>query len=155
MNQNLNQNIKNIDLETKNKLKDCLKCLLCERIFYQPITLHCQDTFCKSCLQKYNNTTKKNNCPKCLKPTFNPMILNFKLCDLINKIFPEETKKREEEFNAIKNKLTPDEKLKEDIKEEIIKNNWRNIVNKKTTQQPEQQLPQQNQLQQFFLETIF
>ena len=151
MNQNLNQNI---NLETKNKLKECLKCLLCNKILYQPITLHCQDTFCKSCLQKYNNTTKKNNCPKCLKSTFNPMILNFKLCDLIHKIFPEETKKREEEFNAIKNKLTPDEKLKEDIKEEIIKNNWSHIVNKKTTPHP-QQPPQQNHLQQFFLETIF
>jgi len=153
MNQNLNQNI---NLETKNKLKECLKCLLCNKILYQPITLHCQDTFCKLCLQKYNHKTKKSNCPKCLKPTFNPMIQNFKLCDLINKIFPEETRKREEELNALKNKLSPDEKLKEDIKDEIIKNNWRNIVNKKSTQnQLQQPQQQQNQIQQFFLETIF
>ena len=153
MNQNMNQNI---TLEIKNKLKDCLKCLLCNRILYQPITLHCQDTFCKPCLQKYNQKTKKNNCPKCLKPTFNPMIQNFKLCDLINKIFPQETKQRENEINIIRSKLTHDEKLKEDIREEIIKNNWRTIVNKTSTQnQTQNQQQTQNQIQQFFLETIF
>jgi hypothetical protein len=46
--------------------------------------------------------------------------------DVIQKIFPEETKFRENEIN--KNK--PPLKTEDQIKENLIKNNWREIINK-------------------------
>jgi hypothetical protein len=46
--------------------------------------------------------------------------------DVIQKIFPEETKLRENEINKSK----PILKTEEQIKENLIKNNWREIINK-------------------------
>jgi hypothetical protein len=46
--------------------------------------------------------------------------------DVIQKIFPEETKLRENEIN--KNK--PILKIEDQIKENLIKDNWREIINK-------------------------
>ncbi len=115
-----------MDLEKKNKIRQCLTCTLCKKLFYYPVTLYCQDSFCKSCLKNYTMKTNKKDCPSCHNETFIPPIHNFKICDIINKIFPDEIKDREIEINKTQSKLTEEEQ----IKEEIIKNNWREIVNK-------------------------
>ena len=115
------------NMEKNNKLKECLSCTLCKKIFHYPVTLYCQDNFCKSCLKKYIIKTNKQNCPSCQKSYFNPPIHNFKIHDLINILFPEEFKQRQIEISKNEPKLTEEE----EIKEEIIKNNWRDVINKK------------------------
>ncbi len=136
----------NIDDNKKKIAKNLLKCSLCFRLYHNPITLFCQDTFCKSCLKNYTLKNKIEDCPKCHKQSFYPPINNFKLWDLINKLFPEDVTSRELELTRITPKLT-DEEI---IKEEIIKNNWRDIINKN---QPAQQ-PHQH-INEFFIEQIF
>jgi hypothetical protein len=128
MNSSENNIINTISNQQKEKIYNILKCHLCSKILYQPITLHCQETFCKPCLKIYTMKTSKQDCPKCHKPAFYQPINNFKLWDLINKLFPDVVKAREEEIK----KSTPKLSQIEEIKEEIIKNNWRDIVNKKT-----------------------
>ena len=123
---------------TYHKIQNLLKCSLCSRLLYQPVTLHCQDTFCRHCLKNYEIKTKKQDCPKCHKLSFYQPINNFKIWDLINKLFPNEIKAREEEIKKFSAKLTEID----EIKEEIIKNNWRDIVNKKTNQTNQPQLQQ-------------
>ena len=116
----------------KEKIFNIVKCHLCNKILYQPITLHCQDTFCKPCLKTYSMKTSKQECPKCHKPAFYQPVNNFKLWDLINKLFPDVVKAREEEIKKFTAKLSQ----VEEIKEEIIKNNWRDVINKKQSNQP-------------------
>jgi hypothetical protein len=119
----------NLKPQTINKIKEILTCSLCSKLLYQPLTLHCQETFCRPCLKIYSSKTQKQDCPNCHKPAFYQPINNFKLWDLINKIFPSDVKAREEELAKVQPKLTEEE----EIKEEIIKNNWRDIVNKKNS----------------------
>ncbi len=117
-----------IDPSIKLKIKEILTCKLCSKLLCNPVTLHCQDTFCQSCIKLYSLKTKKQDCPDCHKPSFYQPIHNFKLCDIINKLFPNEIKDREKEVLKNMPPMTEEEKIKEDI----IKNNWREIVNKKT-----------------------
>ena len=119
--------VSSINQQTINKIKEILTCSLCSKLFYQPLTLHCQETFCRPCLKNYSNKTQKQDCPNCHKPSFYQPINNFKLWDLINKLFPSEVEARKEELLKVQPKLTEEE----EIKEEIIKNNWRDIINKK------------------------
>lgn len=112
--------------ETKNKLRKCLTCMLCNKLFYYPVTLHCQDTFCQSCIDMIKLKTKKSECPKCKKSTMIVPVHNYNLMDVIQKIFPEETKSREVEINKNKPVLNTEEQ----IKQNIIKANWREIINK-------------------------
>ena len=114
-------------IEKNNKLRECLSCSPCKKIFHYPVTLFCQDNFCKSCLKNYIIKTNKQNCPICQKYYLSLPIHNFKINDLINILFPEDFKKREIEISQNELKLSEEEQ----IKEEIIKNNWRNIINKK------------------------
>jgi hypothetical protein len=113
----------------KSQIKNTLTCSFCKKLFHYPITLQCQDTFCKNCLKIYKFKTKKSECPKCHKDSFYPPIQNIKLWDLIGKLFPEEIKLRDEEVSRTTPKLTEEEEIKEDI----IKNNWRDVINKKMT----------------------
>lgn len=115
-----------MNIETKNKLKKCLTCTICNKLFYYPITLHCQDTFCQSCITKIKLNTNKSECPKCKKPTIIVPVHNYNLMDIIQKLFSEETKLRENEVNKNKTIL----KTEDQIKENIIKDNWREIINK-------------------------
>jgi hypothetical protein len=140
----------NIDENKKKMLKNILKCSLCFRLYHNPITLFCQDTFCKSCIKNYSLKNKTEDCPKCHKQSFYPPINNFKLCDLISKLYPEDVKSRELELSRITPKLTDEEEIKEDI----IKNNWRDIINKKTNNSNLNQ-QQHQQMNQFLIEQIF
>ena len=134
-----------IDNITKLKIKNILKCSLCSSLLHQPVTLHCQDTFCRHCLKNYEIKTKKQDCPQCHKLSFYQPINNFKIWDWINKLFPNEVKAREEEIKKLLPKLTEIE----EIKEEIIKNNWRDIINKKSNQLNQLNQPNNHQMQQF------
>jgi hypothetical protein len=113
----------------KSQIKGILTCSFCKKLFHYPITLQCQDTFCKNCLQIYKFKTKKTDCPKCHKDSFYPPIQNIKLWDLITKLFPDEIKVRDVDVSRTTPRLTEEEQIKEDI----IKNNWRDIINKKMT----------------------
>jgi hypothetical protein len=137
----------NIDENKKKLLKNVLKCPLCFRLYHNPITLFCQDTFCKSCIKNYTLKNKKEDCPKCHKHSFYPPINNFKLWDLINKLYPDDVKSRELELSRITPKLTDEE----EIKDNIIKSNWRDVINKKTSTTN----PSQQQINQFIIEQIF
>jgi hypothetical protein len=112
-----------------DKLKTILKCNICKDLFYLPITLECQDTICKMCLDKHLNKSKnkKMECPICFKPSFYPPVQNYKIWDIISKIFPEEIKSREEEYLKFENNKSDEAK----IRDEIIKTNWRDLINKK------------------------
>jgi hypothetical protein len=68
----------------------------------------------------------KNTCPKCNRQYFRPPISNFKVSDLIDKLFPEEIKIRKDEIDKL-----PKLDEKEELKEEIIKSSWRDVINKK------------------------
>jgi hypothetical protein len=129
----MSQQISEINNDVKIKIKKILTCSLCSKLFHNPVTLHCQETFCQHCIKLYSIKSKKQDCPNCHKDSFYQPIHNFKLWDLINKIFPNEVKAREEEIKKNMPKISQEEQ----IKEEIIKNNWREIVNKKNnTNQP-------------------
>lgn len=137
-----------INESVKSKIKEILTCKLCSKLLYNPVTLHCQDTFCQSCIKLYSIKTKQQDCPECHKPSFYQPIHNFKLCDLLNKLFPNEIKDREQEILKNIPKMTEEEKIKEDI----IKNNWRDIVNKKSN--TNNNLLQQN-ANAIFIEQLF
>ena len=115
-----------MNIETKNKLRKCLTCTICNKLFYYPITLHCQDTFCQSCINTIKLKTKKSECPKCKKSTIIVPVYNYNMMDIIQKIFPDETKLRENEIN----KTQPVLNNEEQIKQNLIKSNWREIINK-------------------------
>jgi len=136
-----------INESIKLKIKEILTCKLCLKLLYNPVTLHCQDTFCQSCIKLYSIKTKKQDCPGCHQPSFYQPIHNFKLCDIINKLFPNEVKDRENEVLKHMPQMTEEEKIKEDI----IKSNWREIVNKKTNSN-NNNLLQQNAI---FIEQLF
>ncbi|XP_046577432.1 E3 ubiquitin-protein ligase TRIM56-like isoform X3 [Haliotis rubra] len=63
-------------MATTKKLTDNhLTCVICTEVFTHPATLHCNHTFCKSCLLKYTNTqpeavqAKSIPCPSCRQLT--------------------------------------------------------------------------------------
>ncbi|XP_046577424.1 uncharacterized protein LOC124285271 isoform X2 [Haliotis rubra] len=65
-----------IEMATTKKLTDNhLTCVICTEVFTDPATLHCNHTFCKSCLLKYTNTqpeaiqAKSIPCPSCRQLT--------------------------------------------------------------------------------------
>jgi hypothetical protein len=124
----------------KIQIKNILTCSFCKKLLHYPITLQCQDTFCKNCLKIYKYKTKKTDCPKCHKDSFYPPIQNIKLWDLIGKLFPDEIKLRDEEVSRTNPKLTEEEQIKEDI----IKNNWRDVINKKMTPPSQPQIDLNN-----------
>jgi hypothetical protein len=115
-----------ITINKKNELIKCLKCPVCQKLLCQPVTLFCQDTFCQSCLITRERQNNNHTCPTCKLQYFRPPIANFKLSELIDKLFPEEIKIRKEEIEKLPK---PDEK--ETLKEEIIKSTWRDVINKK------------------------
>jgi len=110
--------------QKKKDLLEILKCSLCHELLYQPVTLFCQDTFCKACLVKLPT----NECPTCRRKFFRPPISNFKLLGLIEKVFPEEIQKRKEFVDEL-----PSPSEEELLKEQIIKSSWRDVINKKKT----------------------
>ena len=48
--------VSSINPQSINKIKEILTCSLCSKLFYQPLTLHCQETFCRPCLKNYSNS---------------------------------------------------------------------------------------------------
>jgi hypothetical protein len=123
-----------------NKLKTCLTCSLCKKLFYLPVTLHCQDTFCSNCL-KISSIKNNSSCPTCKKNIFVPPVHNYKIWELITKIFPDDVLIREKELSNLMPKLTE----QDIVKEELIKNNWRDVVNKK----------QPDNVDQIFIQQLF
>ena len=138
-----------LTIDQISKLKNLLTCFICKKLLYHPITLNCQDTFCQSCLKIHNIKNKSNTCPKCKKHAFVPPVHNFKVWELMNHIFSKELIDRGKEIEISMPKLTEEEI----IKEEIIKNHWRDIVNKKQNNQNLR--PNQDMVQEIILEHFF
>ncbi|CDO66625.1 conserved Plasmodium protein, unknown function [Plasmodium reichenowi] len=49
------------ELQNNDKISNIYKCLLCRKLYTEPVTLHCcAETYCKACLYKYNKKKMKD-----------------------------------------------------------------------------------------------
>jgi len=79
---------------------DDLECVLCMKLFFEPVTTSCGHTFCRSCLARALD--HKNKCPMCrtvimIKPDSHPVTLVLE--KLLLKHFPEEYAERRNELS--------------------------------------------------------
>ena len=77
------------------------ECMLCFKLFYEPVTTSCGHTFCKSCLLR--SMDYGNRCPSCrcvLFITESKLAVNVTLRNIMEKHFTEEYKARAEEEKA-------------------------------------------------------
>ncbi|SOV24882.1 conserved Plasmodium protein, unknown function [Plasmodium sp. DRC-Itaito] len=59
---NYNSNDIHNELNNNDKISNIYKCLLCRRLYTEPVTLHCcGETYCKACLYKYNKKKIKDH----------------------------------------------------------------------------------------------
>uniref|UniRef100_A0A8C9RAZ6 Nuclear factor 7, brain-like n=1 Tax=Scleropages formosus TaxID=113540 RepID=A0A8C9RAZ6_SCLFO len=60
-----------------------LNCHVCSETFRDPVSLHCNHSFCKSCVEQFWEKTKTRNCPICKrKSSLDNLHVNFSLKDL-------------------------------------------------------------------------
>jgi Lon protease-like protein len=80
-----------------HEVSDDFECVLCMKLFYEPVTTPCGHTFCRRCLQRSLDHNLK--CPMCRNilhfSADHPV--NITLKNIIEKNFPEEYKKRASE----------------------------------------------------------
>ena len=92
-----NENDQNINI------CDLLTCPICKDIFYDPVTLICQHSFCKYCLNQSNS----KRCPMCRLNTFIPPIKNNILDDLAKTMYSEKYENKKNMIQQdIENKKT-------------------------------------------------
>ena len=96
--------------ELYNLFKDAVTCQICQNILINPLMcLQCQNTFCKSCIDK-NNETCPNNCnepnfKKCSSKKDILSKLKFKCQKCQNEIYYDEVMKHQD------NNCTPNNNL--------------------------------------------
>lgn len=75
-----------------------LECVLCLKLFYEPVTTPCGHTFCRTCL--FRALDHNQGCPLCRSPVVllpdHPVTITIQ--KVLEKYFPEEFKKRKEEI---------------------------------------------------------
>lgn len=78
-------------------MEEDLTCPLCFKILYIPVSTSCGHTYCKSCIERSFHNSKQ--CPICRVTLASPLNLTptFILQTIIEKKYPEETKKRKQE----------------------------------------------------------
>jgi hypothetical protein len=78
-------------------MEEDLKCPLCFKVLFAPVTTECGHTYCKSCIEKSFQAYKF--CPICRKGLGSLLRVNqsFVLQNIVEKRFPEEVKNRREE----------------------------------------------------------
>lgn len=81
-------------MDLQNNLEELLKCSICTDIFYEPITLLCQHSFCKKCLDNSNT----NKCPYCNLKIFVPPQVNYVLQALAYKFFSRRIRRKKEKY---------------------------------------------------------
>uniref|UniRef100_A0AAZ3PFQ6 RING-type domain-containing protein n=1 Tax=Oncorhynchus tshawytscha TaxID=74940 RepID=A0AAZ3PFQ6_ONCTS len=53
---------------SSSALSDHLYCAICTEIFTDPVSLSCQHTFCKRCLEQSREAGLRPHCPECRAP---------------------------------------------------------------------------------------
>lgn len=113
------------------RLESEMTCTICQQVFFNPYTLHCQHTFCKKCISEYkkHDSRQNNKCPICRRPfliraeNFNSVLANITeifLSEFIEERRIEEMREIiiEEERDKIKKELRS--KYQDEILGEIV-----------------------------------
>ncbi|XP_041966896.1 LOW QUALITY PROTEIN: E3 ubiquitin-protein ligase TRIM35-like [Alosa sapidissima] len=62
-----------------------LCCYICSETFKDPVSLHCNHSFCQTCLSKFWGKAKNKNCPVCnRKSSMEDPLINFSLKELVD-----------------------------------------------------------------------
>ena len=115
MDEILKNEIPNDEISTDEILKDEIlnetheiQCTICQNILVRPVTLLCQHTFCRECIETYVDKVTKDEtdeegfqvfkdrivrCPLCKCVIVVPPNDNFVLCDLLEKHYSHEYQK--------------------------------------------------------------
>ncbi|XP_043945349.1 bifunctional apoptosis regulator [Protopterus annectens] len=73
-------------------------CHCCYEILINPITLNCGHSFCQHCLAKWWECSRKTECPVCREKWEGFPKVSILLRDTVEKLFPDETKRRTAEI---------------------------------------------------------
>ena len=129
-----------------------IQCAICQDILVRPVTLLCQHTFCRYCIESYTDKATKDEtdeegfqvlkdriarCPLCKCVIVVPPNDNFVLCDLLEKHYSQEYQKAlEERTKSIKKKNVENQLRKELfnalVEETIVQNPPSNLRNERT-----------------------
>ncbi|XP_041092781.1 zinc-binding protein A33-like isoform X2 [Polyodon spathula] len=91
-----------------SRLEEELSCAVCCEIFKDPITLRCNHSFCKACLDRYWQDKKIKQCPVCRKVSPGPQLpVDFRLRNIVESFLKEHRQKPTGIFCSLH-----DEKLK-------------------------------------------
>ena len=75
-----------------------LECVLCLKLFHEPITTPCGHTFCRACL--FRALDHSQGCPLCRSPVVllpdHPVTITIQ--KMVDKYHPEEARKRKAEL---------------------------------------------------------
>lgn len=106
-----------------NSVEDLLSCAICYDVFIDPVTLMCQHSFCKKCLDNSNT----NACPICKLRMFIPPQHNITLDKLTQMLLLEK-------YN-IKKKTINDDELEKNLEKKIKEQIWREVIDSITRNQ--------------------
>ena len=125
-------------------------CSICRELFYRPVTLICQHSYCYECLEEYYNSDgiitdttfpeiryqsqKKNKCPLCNIPYTLPPMENKMLSTLVEEKFPDEYQERRDYFENEKALEEKKEKMEQTMRQEI----WNMLSTNFNTNDPPQ-----------------
>lgn len=117
-----------------NQIKKLLICSLCNDILLEPVTLYCQDTFCNHCLELLEENSLVQ-CPKCNQKGLLVPTHNYKIKEIIEKVFTkEQLEAREKRYQEMVSKKGNNQKATTsrelEIKRQIRKEVWHNEINK-------------------------
>ncbi|XP_005103431.1 bifunctional apoptosis regulator [Aplysia californica] len=86
-------------------LENEFACPVCLRIVIQPTTLNCGHTSCRVCLARWYFNSKKKECPLCRKRYQGHPMINRQIKNLLESVFPDKIKEREQELEDDKDDL--------------------------------------------------
>ena len=85
---------------TKESVMDNLTCSICFRLFYEPISINCGHTYCRSCIGRALSAKASQECPVCRAPLMldtSTAKVNIVIQKLLNNHFDVELLERKEE----------------------------------------------------------
>ncbi|MGH0124568.1 UNVERIFIED_CONTAM: hypothetical protein FKN15_021305 [Acipenser sinensis] len=75
-------------------LEEELSCAVCCEIFKDPVTLRCNHSFCKACLDRYWQDEKTRECPVCRERSSGPQLpVDFRLRNIVESFLKEHSHK--------------------------------------------------------------
>ena len=99
-------------------------CSICHDIFYKPVILFCQHTFCKSCI----GNVQPKKCPLCKKSYILPIEYNRDIENMLLQLYPDKYKSREKPTSFISPSIIDRER--EEIINQIVDNYESNLESK-------------------------